>query len=107
MQISKLFLSSVLLLSLVSASAFIMPKSIVLKSMSNNNINHLTIRKGFNNNNQNNNQNKSKIIKFNFKINDINDNFLISTIIMCIYFYVNNWLINLFFNFYISIISNQ
>jgi len=104
MQISKLILllSSVLSLSLVSASAFIMPKSIALKSMSNNNINHLTIRKGFNNN-----QNKSRIIKFKFEINDINDNFLISSIIMCIYFYVNYWLINLFFNFYIRIISNQ
>jgi len=100
--------------SLSSVSAFIMPKSIALKSMSynnNNNINHLIIRKGFNNNNNNNNnnnqgnnnnQNKSKIFKIEFSNDDelynFDDNFMKLSIIICIYLYVNIWLIYIFFD---------
>jgi len=93
--------------SLLSAFAFIMPKSIALKSMSNNNnnINHLIIRKGFNNNqnnNENNNQNKSKIFKIEFSNDDelynFDNNFMKLSIIICIYLYVNIWLIYIFFD---------
>jgi len=99
----KLLLS--LLLVVHSSSAFIIPKSFVLKSMNKNNINHLTIIRSFNNNNNNNNnnnkhQNKSKIFKIEFSNDDelykFDDNLIKLSIIICIYLYVNIWLVYIF-----------
>lgn len=93
----KLLLS--LLLVVHSSSAFIIPKSFVLKSMNKNNINHLTIIRSFNNNN-NNHQNKSKIFKIEFSNDDelykFDDNLIKLSIIICIYLYVNIWLVYIF-----------
>lgn len=99
MKIIKFIISFLLL---IHSSSFIIIPSLSLFQMSKpmNNINSLTIRRYLNDNN---NHNKSNIFKF--EINDINDNLVISSIIMFIYFYVNYWLISLFFNFFISITS--
>lgn len=100
MRFSKLLLSFLVMVHSSLSSAFIMPKSITLKSISK--VNHLTIIRNFNNNNQNNNQNKSKIFKIEFNNNDelynFDDNLIKLSIIICIYLYVNIWLIYIFFD---------
>ena len=100
MRFSKLLLSFLVMVHSSLSSAFIMPKSISLKSISK--VSHLTIIRNFNNNNQNNNQNKSKIFKINFNNNDelynFDDNLIKLSIIICIYLYVNIWLIYIFFD---------